>query len=181
MILTPRAGFRYPIDPVPPTAVLVPWFRQAWFKQAWFRRTKTRVFPRGWCDKAAVFAPAAIAATLDQLTALAASQQPPIPTHALIVLARKGSPTLSAADRERLWRAFRVPIFEQVIGPRGELLAAECEAHDGLHIETPGETWAGCTIQTAPCACGRGTPRLTPVKEPVEPIERARSAAAYAR
>ncbi len=84
---------------------------------------------------------------------------------------------LSAADRERLWRAFRVPLFEQVIGPRGELLAAECEAHAGLHIETPGLAWAGHGIETARCACGHATPRLTPVDR-LEPI---RSVAAYAR
>ena len=33
--------------------------------------------------------------------------------------------------------AFRVPVFEQVIGKSGKLLAAECEAHDGLHVASP--------------------------------------------
>jgi hypothetical protein len=84
---------------------------------------------------------------------------------------------LSAAERERLWRAFRVPIFEQIIGPDGELLAAECEAHDGLHVEAAGFSWDAYRMERAPCGCGRKTPRLTSI----QPAERLRSAAAYAR
>lgn len=171
MIFSSRAGFRYPIEPAPRTAVLVDWFGQGWFKAV------VRVFPRGWCEEAGQFAPAAIAGTLDQLLKLAGGANPPAPTHALIVLARMDQPMLSAFDRELLWSAFRVPLFEQVIGPRGELLAAECEAHAGLHIETPGLAWAGYRIETAPCACGRETPRLAPINR-LEPV---RSVAAYAR
>ena len=171
MIFSSRAEFRYPIEPAPRTAVLVDWFGQSWFKAA------VRVFPRGWCEEARQSSPAAIAGTLDQLLKLAEGVNPPVPTHALVVLARMDQPMLSASDRERLWRAFRVPLFEQVIGLRGELLAAECEAHAGLHIETPGLVWAGYGIETAQCACGRATPRLAPVDR-VEPV---RSVAAYAR
>jgi hypothetical protein len=171
MIFTPRASFRYPIGPPPRTAVLVDWFQKSWFKSL------TRAFPRGWCEEAASFAPASLAGTLDQLMELAGGLKPPTLTHALIVLTRMGDPILSAADRERLWRAFRVPLFEQIIGSRGELLAAECEAHDGLHIETADLAWAGHAIETAQCACGRATPRLA---HP-EPVERARGVAAYAR
>jgi hypothetical protein len=182
MIFAPRAVFRYPIEPAPPTAVLVDWFSQGWFSQGrfgqrWFRQTWLRVFHQGWCEEAESFAPAAIAGTLEQLLGLAALANPPVLTHPSIVLARIGQPTPSAADRERLWQAFRVPLFEQIIGSRGELLAAECEAHDGLHIETPGLAWAGYTVETEQCACGRATPRLA---HPA-PVERVRSVAAYAR
>jgi hypothetical protein len=83
---------------------------------------------------------------------------------------------LSTAERAWLWRAFRVPIFEQIVEPDGELLASECEAHDGLHIEIPGLSWNGYRIELSPCACGRKTPRLAPPT----PAEQARSAAAYA-
>ena len=55
----------------------------------------------------------------------------------LIVLTRSGSLLLTIEQRQRLWLAFRVPVFEQIIGKNGALLAAECEAHDGLHIESP--------------------------------------------
>jgi len=172
MIFAPQAGFRYPIDPSPRTAVLVDWFGKRRF--GWFRST-TRVFARGWSSQAASFAPAAIAATREQLLELAGT--PPAVTHALIVLERKGDPMLSDTDRDCLWHAFRVPIFEQIIGPRGELLAAECEAHDGLHTETPGAAWNGYPIEQRACACGRETPRLVPAKS----AEPARSVAAYAR
>ncbi|HEV3342634.1 MAG TPA: hypothetical protein VG125_19840, partial [Pirellulales bacterium] len=85
---------------------------------------------------------------------------------------------LTEEDRERLWRAFRVPVFEQRIDESGCLLAAECEAHDGLHIEArelhprPGEV-----LETAPCGCGRTTPRLIAP----ERVENLRKVAAYAR
>jgi hypothetical protein len=84
---------------------------------------------------------------------------------------------LTAADREQLWRAFRVPLFEQIIGPNGERLAAECEAHDGLHIEDPERDWTGFAVDKGLCACGLRTPRIS---SPV-PTERARAAATFAR
>jgi len=98
-------------------------------------------------------------------------------THAVIALESRGDPLLSMEERAWLWRAFRVPVFEQIIGPDGELLAAECEAHDGLHIEIPGLSWSGYQLEMSPCGCGRKTPRL----QPGMPAERTRSVAAYAR
>jgi hypothetical protein len=80
------------------------------------------------------------------------------------VIARPGEPRLNDTDRDRLWRAFRVPIFEQIVGRAGELLAAECEAHDGLHIESPRLKIEGLPIDASPCACGRKTPRLPPAE-----------------
>jgi hypothetical protein len=133
-----------------------------------------RVFPQGWSEEVAAFAPAAIAAHREKLLGLAAADRPPVVTHAVIALESPGDPMLSVAERQRLWRAFRVPVFEQIIGPDGELLAAECEAHDGLHIEISGLPWNGYRLELMHCGCGRKTPRLTP-SEPV------RSAASYAR
>lgn len=146
--------FVYPISPVPRTAVLVPWFRAA-------RRLAgpVRVFPDGWNPEAAAFAPAAVAGMLAQIRALALVQIPSL-THALIVLARPGGRRLAESDRERLWQDFRLPAFEQIIGPSGDLLAAECEAHDGLHVESPDLPLERETIDTSPCPCGRKTPRI---------------------
>ncbi|HUQ90913.1 MAG TPA: hypothetical protein VM120_04465 [Bryobacteraceae bacterium] len=94
---------------------------------------------------------------------------------------------LKQSDRDLLWRAFRTPVFEQFRGFSQELLAWECEAHDGLHVEeenaifeTPrggGEillTSLDCTeysilrigtgmtarLLTATCGCGDSSPRL---------------------
>jgi len=168
-----KSVFRYPMDPAPRTAVLAACFRQTRLRPNY----PVRVFPQGWSEEVSAFAPAAIAAPREQLLWLAVSSRPPALTHAAIALESPGDPLLSALEREQLWRAFRVPVFEQIIGPEGELLAAECEAHDGLHIAIPGRSWDGYRLEIGPCGCGRKTPRLTPV----EVGERIRSAAAYAR
>jgi len=168
-----KSVFRYPLDPVPRTAVLAACFRQPRFRPNY----PIQVFPEGWSAEVSAFAPAAIAAPREQLLSLAASDQPPILTHSLIALEHRGDPLLAMAERAELWRAFRVPVFEQIIEANGELLAAECEAHDGLHIEAPGLNWDGYRLELSVCGCGRKTPRLTAV----EAMERVRSAAAYAR
>ena len=170
-----KSVFRYPMDPAPRTAVLAACFRQPRFRPNY----PVRVFPEGWSEEVAKFAPAALAASREQLLGLAAGQ-PPRLTHAVIALESRGDPLLSPAERAWLWRVFRVPAFEQIIEPDGELLAFECEAHDGLHIEIPGLNWDGYGVEASLCGCGRTTPRLTPAP-PVEPAERARSVAAYAR
>ena len=176
--LTRKSVFRYPMDPAPRTAVLAACFRQARFPA----KSPIRVFPRGWSEEVAAFAPAALASTREQLFGLAAAERPPSLTHAVIVLESPGDGLLSAGERERLWRAFRVPVFEQIVGARGRLVAAECEAHEGLHVETPGLPWGslpsqGYRLELAACGCGRNTPRLVSAL----PAERTRSVAAYAK
>jgi hypothetical protein len=113
----------------------------------------------GWDAAAAAFAPNAIAATWPQLEALLPERIPSL-THALIVLARPGELLLTAEQRERLWKAFRVPVFQQVVTRSGVLLAAECEAHDGLHLESSNIVPIGLPLDRTPCGCGRKTPRL---------------------
>jgi hypothetical protein len=142
--------FLYPIPPAPRTAVLAPCFRSC---------GSIAVFPGGWSQEVEKFAPEALAATLAQLDPLARARIPTPLRHALIVLGKEGGEWLTDADRERLWDAFRVPVFEQIIGDDGQLLAAECEAHEGLHIESS-HMRAGGRIVVSPCACGRKTPRL---------------------
>ncbi len=99
---------------------------------------------------------------------------------------------LKPEQRDLLWRAFRVPAFEQFRGFAQELLAWECEAHDGLHIreqnaifEKTGRnkelllTCLACEeyallrlgthmtarLVTAPCGCGETSPRLLGLRE----------------
>jgi hypothetical protein len=167
-----RASFEYPAGQAPKTAILVPWFAgPGLFSRA---RTSVRNFP-GWTKEAVAFAPAAIAATSAQLLAL--TPDPPRLTHALICLACPNEMLLTAADRDQLWRAFRVPIFEQVIGPRGQRLAAECAAHNGLHIEAPARDWSAFAMDVGLCACGLRTPRISSP----QPAERVRAVAVFAR
>lgn len=166
-----RDSFVYPVHPAPRTAVLVSWFHEN------VRANRLlRVFPNGWCAEAEEFAPAAVVGTYGQLSELALAGIPTL-THSLIVLWRAGQSRLSETDRERLWRAFRVPLFEQVIGKSGELLAAECEAHDGLHVESPSLPLDNESLDESPCPCGRKTPRISVLQG----VALERSVAAYAR
>jgi hypothetical protein len=150
-----KAELAYPVPPAPPTAVLQSWFRSNGVVRV-FGPSAVR---DGWDAAAAAFAPAAIAATWPQLEALIPEKIPSL-THALIVLARPGDDLLTKAQRERLWKAFRVPVFQQVVTRSGVLLAAECEAHDGLHMESPKFVVIGLPVDRTPCGCGRKTPRL---------------------
>ena len=146
-----KAGFQYPIKQIPRTAVLIPGFRS---------RGLVRVFAQGWCAEAAAFAPQAIAGTLAQLEAIAATNFSP--SHALIVLGCWEDARVTEVDRERLWSRFGVPLFEQIIADDCTLLAAECEAHHGLHIFAGlDRAMASGAIDESPCACGQASPRWT--------------------
>jgi phenylacetate-coenzyme A ligase PaaK-like adenylate-forming protein len=135
-----------------------------------------RVFPDGWNQETAAFAPAAVAGTFEQIQALGQSQAASL-THAVIVLARAGGRRLNERDRTSLWQAFRLPVFEQIIGESGALLAAECEAHDGLHIESQHLPLEQEAVDLSPCACGSKKPRIGVTRG----AELERRVAAYAR
>jgi hypothetical protein len=113
-------------------------------------------------------------------------------TRSLIIFTGFGREALTPEDRDLFWRVFQVPIFEQFLGPDGELLAIECEAHEGLHIRhdcrfelqgsgeltaavdgtAPWDTGLTACVTSEMCACGEPGPRL------VEMLPLARSAAA---
>ena len=98
---------------------------------------------------------------------------------------------MSTEQRERLWDAFELPVFEQLRGFEGELLASECDAHDGLHLETENavfeeldgqlvvtslaargipvlrlETGLAGSIARRGCPCGVAAMRFLPAPEP---------------
>jgi hypothetical protein len=150
----PLPDFPYPLQAAPRTAVLVPCFRS---------RGLVRIFPDGWNEKARQFAPEAVAATLPQLDSLIEVGISSL-SHAVIVLSSAVEARITESDRERLWAAFRVPVFEQVIGKRGILLATDCEAHGGLHVESPKFGADEDRLDRSVCACGRKTPRLALVQ-----------------
>jgi hypothetical protein len=155
-----KASFLYPVSPEPRTAVLARGFRAS---------GNVRVFPQGWCEEAAAFQPATIAASKEQLTSLLGIRAPSL-THALIVVLRPGEDLVTVAERERFWRAFGVPLFEQIVDRSSRLLAAECEAHDGLHIDSrsseKNSELEGYRLDETPCGCGRKTPRLRALGQP---------------
>jgi hypothetical protein len=56
---------------------------------------------------------------------------------AVFTLVPLGQPPVSPRERNLLWRAFQVPIYEVLIDRDSSILAAECEAHDGWHLRHP--------------------------------------------
>ena len=186
-----RSLFLYPTSPVPRTAVLVPWFDMhleslgGRMTAAWkalsgaapgnplgrntgkaSSLTQIRVFPQGWTEETERFAPASLAATFDQLMAIAPGTATSL-THALIVLAGPDGPQLTDQRRDRLWQVFGLPVFEQIVDTSGRLLATECEMHQGLHIEGADfrlphrPVWGIVETSDGPCPCGRITPRVS--------------------
>jgi hypothetical protein len=142
------AAFRHPFDPAPRTAVLAPGFAE---------NGTIRVFPQGWSAEARRFRPTSIAGRVDVLRALA--RRPVDLRHAVIVFTDLEA-RLEERDREFLWQAFGVPVFEQCLDAQNRLLAGECEAHEGLHLwgRVPAE-WDG-SVERGVCACGSAVPRL---------------------
>lgn len=140
------AGFVHPLLSAPKTMILAPGFRET--------RT-TRVFAQGWCEEAARFGPSAVAATFDELRRLA--QKGVEFRHAVIVLRYGPGSFLSDDQRDFLWNAFGLPVFEQHLGPNNELLAMECEAHD-LHVVE--SVASSVNVDKSVCGCGSALPRL---------------------
>jgi len=117
---------------------------------------------------------------------------------AIFALTRCGEQPVSDVSRVVLWQAFGVPVYELFVGTRGALLASECEAHEGWHIEEGAkfsavrgeivlETGArrvsatGLTgrIESEPCPCGRSGSRLIGI-EPLALVRVRRALAATA-
>jgi len=78
---------------------------------------------------------------------------------AIVVLTSPEDSPLADRHRDLLWRAFGVPVFEQLRGSDGAVIATECEVHDGLHVIEALPDLRG-EIVTDHCACGAETPRL---------------------
>lgn len=55
--------------------------------------------------------------------------------HAIFVLIECGDRPFSDMSRVVLWQTFGVPVYELFVGVGGVLLASECEAHEGWHVQ----------------------------------------------
>lgn len=148
------APFVHPLNSAPKTIILAQGFRET---------RNARVFPNGWCEEAARLGPCSIAAPFEELRRLALRSTEL--RHAVVVLTYGLNPGLSEEDRDFLWNAFGVPVFEQCLGPDNELLAAECEAHDGMHVFGAVKS---VPLQHGICGCGSTVPRLMPQIPPVK-------------
>jgi len=123
--------------------------------------------------------PEAIAAPLDAAVALAnacarGSLKLPSLSFALVVLTDVDNAPLDEHYRDLFWRAFRVPVFEQLQEWDGTVVARECEVHDGLHLVSGADArvehdrlWIGgrrtglsASVIADHCDCGTETSRL---------------------
>ena len=142
------AIFHHPLDPAPRTAILMDGFQAS---------RSIRVFPGGWSEAVSRYQPSTIAAPLEYLRDLAARGAATELQHAVIAFTYDANGRLDEDDRELLWAAFGVPVFEQYLNSRNELLATECEAHAGLHVVSG---CGGLATDKSPCPCGSTAPRL---------------------
>ena len=128
---------------------------------------------RSWSPDALV-APLDIALSLADWKRVGRFDLPSLTT-AIVVLTSVDHSTLSWRQRDVLWRAFGVPVFEQLRGWEGSVIARECEVHDGLHMDesaphvelrkgellvTHLRTGLTGEIVRGLCECGAETPRL---------------------
>ena len=123
-------AFRSPLDHTPKTAILMAGFQQA---------SGIKVMTQNWSRGLKRFGASALAAPVNVLRSLATGvetgeQDAPLLRHFVVSFTGGEQGELAEADRERFWRVFQVPVFEQRLGFDGRVIAYECEAHEGLHI-----------------------------------------------
>jgi hypothetical protein len=86
----------------------------------------------------------------------------PKPAYPFVIFTGTQFGWLSPQDRDWLWTNFEAPVFEQLLSPYGDIIAEECDAHDGLHLVEGNEppTDISADIDSRICGCGRLEPRL---------------------
>ena len=125
----PRSGrlqqpeFRYPLQPSPKILMLL-----EGFQRSGSIRNVFDLDPSGVAGARAD----TLAAPVSVLRAMAGIAGPQ--RYPLVAFTGVRHGTLTEADRDLFWKSFRVPVFEQFLGLSNELIAEECEAHDGLHV-----------------------------------------------
>jgi phenylacetate-coenzyme A ligase PaaK-like adenylate-forming protein len=184
-----RRELFWPLPPPARTAVLMDGFRLSAGVRAFREEQKPQLVR---------YRPDALAGPVSRLRKLAEGAEDrgsrvPRLTHSVIAFIILKQAFLSEEARETLWRVFKVPVFGQILGLNGELLAWECEAHEGFHIQpecaafeissgqsdsellatslAPVQRRAirlptGLTgrIEDSSCACGLKSPRLVQVR-----------------
>ncbi len=147
------AEYVSPLQPEPKTAILIPGFRES---------KRVRVFPGGWDEETAHYRPAVVGAPVEDLIRLARSwdERWERPRRALVAFSFEHGESPSETDKDELWDRFGVPLFEQCLNFRRELIAAECEAHEGLHLAPQFAGLEGWRLARVRCACGNPAPKV---------------------
>ena len=122
--------FRSPLEYTPKMAILMDGFEAA---------AGIKVMTHNWSKGLRQFGASALAAPVGVLRTLAAAvesgrEEVPAPRQYVVGFTGGEQGELAEEDRERFWRVFQVPVFEQRLGFDGRVIAYECEAHNGLHI-----------------------------------------------
>lgn len=126
--------FESPVSPLPRTAILMEGFVET---------EKIMCFPEGWSSDLEHFRPESLAGPVSMLRRMATSvfnRGAHFPALKRPIVAFTGLPfgdagVLTDADRDQFWKAFSVPVHEYFLGHRHEVLARECDARSGLHID----------------------------------------------
>jgi hypothetical protein len=86
-----------------------------------------------------------------------------LPDYPIVVLSDVSQGLMTDADRDYIWKEFGVPVFEYLVD-ENEILAQECEAHEGLHLT---QQLDGLVLEVTnePCPCGRPGDRVIGVGE----------------
>jgi phenylacetate-coenzyme A ligase PaaK-like adenylate-forming protein len=179
-----EAAFIYPIQPAPKISVLAGGFRRA---------PNLRILSKWTVRDLSHLKTDTVAAPVSILREVAAAGR--AFDYPVVAFTGVRHGYLSDADRDFFWRSFRVPVFEQMTGLDNDVIADECEAHDGLHARSSDAIFEfrgkelvvsslsnlvhpvlrlalGLTgrIEQSLCRCGKPGPRLMDLK----PYEKAR-------
>lgn len=123
-------AFRSPLEHTPKTAILMAGFQQT---------SGVKTVDGNWSRSLRRLGASALAAPLTVLRDLAKAVETGEEEisglkHFVIPFTGGEQGELREEDRERFWRVFQVPLFEQRLGFDGRVIAYECEAHNGMHI-----------------------------------------------
>lgn len=92
----------------------------------------------------------AIAGTFSEL--IRASERGVRVERAIFVTAPEGE-ALTDGLRYELWQRFEVPVYALIVDIHGHVLAWECEAQNGFHVDGP-------SVDNDMCDCGRAGRRI---------------------
>jgi hypothetical protein len=93
---------------------------------------------------------------------------------AVFPLLPSADPVLTVAQRDLLWRLFRVPVYALLLDGYGRVAGYECEAQQGIHVVEnycPGSDFT--LIEQGMCECGRPGARLVPAESVEDAAESA--------
>jgi hypothetical protein len=109
--------------------------RTAMIDSGFTRNSSIRGFATGEIEALITFSPEVLIAPLALALTLASHPRRPTVANWMVVMTSLDGMQMEQRHRDFLWQAFGIPIFEQLRGWDGAVIARECEVHDGLHVD----------------------------------------------